>query len=112
MPSPLIAPAPADAPAWLADAITEGGGVLVEPAAADGLVWYGPFEPDALAPVLAASPARWVHLPWAGVEPYLPLLTSDRLWTCGKGVYAEATAEHALLLALALLRDLPRRVKA
>jgi phosphoglycerate dehydrogenase-like enzyme len=109
---PLIALAPADAPPWLADAITEGGGRLVDPAKADGLVWFGPFDPMDLKPVLAASPARWVQLPWAGVEPYLPLLTPDRVWTCGKGVYAEATAEHALALTLALLRDLPRRVRA
>ena len=112
MRSPLIALAPADAPSWLADAITAGGGTLVEPADAEGLVWFGPFEPEALRPVLAASPARWVQLPWAGVEPYLPMLTPDREWTCGKGVYAEATAEHALALILALLRELPRRVKA
>lgn len=112
MESPLIALAPADAPAWLADAITEGGGTLVEPSEAEGLVWFGPFEPDDLRTVLAATPARWVQLPWAGVEPYLRMLTPDRVWTCGKGVYAEATAEHALMLALALLRDLPRRVRA
>lgn len=112
MASPLIALAPADAPAWLADAITEGGGTLADVADAEGLVWFGPFEPDALRPVLASSPARWVQLPWAGVEPYLPMLTPEREWTCGKGVYAEATGEHALLLALALLRDLPRRVRA
>jgi phosphoglycerate dehydrogenase-like enzyme len=112
MASPLIALAPASAPAWLADAITQGGGTLVAPSEAEGLVWFGPFEPEDLRPVLAESPARWVQLPWAGVEPYLPMLTPDREWTCGKGVYAEATAEHALLLALALLRDLPRRVRA
>ncbi|HEX4903865.1 MAG TPA: D-isomer specific 2-hydroxyacid dehydrogenase family protein [Acidimicrobiales bacterium] len=112
MRSPLIALAPADAPSWLADAITAGGGTLVEPARADGLVWFGPFAPEALRPVLAASPARWVQLPWAGVEPYLSMLTPDRQWTCGKGVYAEATAEHALALTLALFRELPRRVKA
>ncbi|HVM55052.1 MAG TPA: NAD(P)-dependent oxidoreductase [Acidimicrobiales bacterium] len=112
MAAPLIALAPTDAPSWLADAIVEGGGTLVEPAEAEGLVWFGPFEPDALRPVLAASPARWVQLPWAGVEPYLPMLTPDREWTCGKGVYAEATAEHALALILAMLRELPRRVRA
>ena len=112
MEAPRIALAPDSAPTWLRDAIVDGGGTLVPPEAADGLVWFGPFEPDALAPVLAASPARWVQLPWAGIEPYVHLLTTDRTWTCGKGVYAEATAEHALALALAVLRDLPRRVRA
>jgi phosphoglycerate dehydrogenase-like enzyme len=32
------------------------------------------------------------------------VLDHDRLWTCGKGVYAEPVAEHALALALAGLR--------
>ena len=112
MPAPRIALAPDTAPAWLRSAIEEGGGSLVAPEEAEGLVWFGPFEPDALAPVLAASPARWVQLPWAGIEPYVHLLTPDRTWTCGKGVYAEATAEHALALTLAMLRDLPRRVRS
>lgn len=112
MTSPLIALAPDDAPSWLADAITAGGGTLVEPSEAEGLVWFGPFEPDALRPVLAESPARWVQLPWAGVEPYLGMLTPEREWTCGKGVYAEATGEHALALTLALFRELPRRARA
>jgi phosphoglycerate dehydrogenase-like enzyme len=114
MAAPLIALAPAGAPEWLADAITAGGGTLVPPAEAEGLVWFGPFEPEELRPVLAESPARWVQLPWAGVEPYVELgiLTPDREWTCGKGVYAEATAEHALLLTLSILRDMRRRLRA
>ncbi|MEN3273704.1 MAG: hypothetical protein V7636_2465 [Actinomycetota bacterium] len=112
MASPQIALAPDDAPPWLRDAITDGGGTLVAPDAAEGLVWFSPMEPEGLGPVLASSPARWVQLPWAGIEPYLAMLTPDRLWTCGKGVYAEATGEHALALALAMLRDLPRRVRA
>jgi phosphoglycerate dehydrogenase-like enzyme len=110
--SPLIALAPSDAPSWIADAITAGGGTLVPPEDAEGLVWFGPYAPDDLRPLLARSPARWVQLPWAGVEPYLEMLTPDRAWTCGKGVYADATAEHALALALAMLRDLPRRVRS
>jgi phosphoglycerate dehydrogenase-like enzyme len=114
MASPLIALAPEGAPEWLADAITAGGGTLVPPRDAEGLVWFGPFEPEDLRPVLAESPARWVQLPWAGVEPYVELgmLTPDREWTCGKGVYAEATAEHALLLTLSILRDMRRRLRA
>ena len=112
MAAPRIALAPDTAPEWLRGAIEDGGGSLVPPEEAEGLVWFGPFEPDALAPVLAASPARWVQLPWAGIEPYVHLLTTDRTWTCGKGVYAEATAEHALALTLAMLRDLPRRVRS
>lgn len=112
MAAPRIALAPDTAPSWLHDAIVDGGGVLVAPEEAEGLVWFEPFDPGAIVPVLAASPARWVQLPWAGVEPYVEHLDPARQWTCGKGVYAEATAEHALALTLALLRDLPRRVRS
>jgi phosphoglycerate dehydrogenase-like enzyme len=101
------------APSWVTAAVVDGGGRIVEPADADALVWFGATQPQDLAPVLAeAKAARWVHLPWAGVEPYVSLLSADRLWTCGKGVYAEPVAEHAMLLALAGLRGLPQRVRA
>lgn len=90
-----------------------GGGRLVEPADATAIIWFDARDPDALGPVLAAaSEARWVHLPWAGIEPYVTMLRSDLTWTCGKGVYAEPVAEHAMLLALAGLRELPMRVVA
>lgn len=105
--------APDGAPAWVFEAVEDGGGTLAEPAEADALVWFDAQHPEALAPVLARAPgARWVHLPWAGVEPYADLLDRERTWTCGKGVYAEPVAEHAVLLALAGLRDLHRRIVA
>ncbi|MCU1375341.1 MAG: D-isomer specific 2-hydroxyacid dehydrogenase [Actinomycetia bacterium] len=108
-----IAVSPDTAPQWVLDAVVAGGATLVAPAEAEGLVWFDALRPDGLPPVLAAAPgARWVHLPWAGVEPYAGILDHDRLWTCGKGVYAEPVAEHAMLLAVAGLRDLPRRVRA
>jgi len=55
-----------------------------------------------------------VQLPWAGVEDYAAagVFGDGRQWTCGKGVYAEPVAEHALALALAGLRHLPERVVA
>jgi phosphoglycerate dehydrogenase-like enzyme len=110
---PRVALAPAEAPGWVAEAIVAGGGTVVEPAGAEALVWFGPPDPEGLEPVLAAAAgARWVQLPWAGVEPYAHLLTSDRTWTCGKGVYAEPVAEHALALGLAGLRLLPERARA
>ena len=37
---------------------------------------------------------------------------ADRTWTCGKGVYAEPVAEHALALALAGLRQLATYARA
>jgi phosphoglycerate dehydrogenase-like enzyme len=40
------------------------------------------------------------------VEPYVEVIAAhaERTWTCGKGVYAEPVAEHALGLALAGFR--------
>lgn len=108
-----VAVAPDSAPRWVLHAVEAGGGTLVPPADAEALVWFDALRPDGLPPVLAEAPqARWVHLPWAGVEPYAAVLGADRTWTCGKGVYAEPVAEHAMLLALAGLRDLPRRIGA
>jgi len=40
------------------------------------------------------------------------LLDPSRTWTSAKGAYAEPVAEHALMLALAGLRQLPRRITA
>jgi phosphoglycerate dehydrogenase-like enzyme len=97
----------------VAEAITAGGGELVEPGEAEGLVWFGGPSSTAFEPFLASAPqARWVQLPWAGIEPYAHLLDPARTWTCGKGVYAEPVAEHALALALAGLRGLPERAAA
>jgi len=97
-------------------AVEAGGGVLVEPEQADAIVWGGPPNDVAglLALVRAATNARWVALPWAGVEYYVEagVFDHDHVWTCGKGVYAEPVAEHALALALAGLRDFPDRIRA
>ena len=111
--APKVAVAPEGAPEWIAEAVVDGGGELVAPADAEAVVWFGPFEPEGLEAVLdAATGARWVQLPWAGIEPYVHLLRPELTWTCGKGVYAEPVAEHALALALAGLRGLPDRVRA
>ena len=71
--------------------------------------WDAGYQPSDLARVLEANPdIRWVQLPWAGVEPYAAagVIDSGHVWTCGKGVYAEPVAEHALALALAGLHHL------
>jgi phosphoglycerate dehydrogenase-like enzyme len=66
-----------------------------------------------LAPALARHPGlRWVQLSWAGVEPYADLLGDGRTWTCAKGVFGDLVAEHALMLAIAGLRDVARLVRA
>ena len=55
-----------------------------------------------------------MQLPFAGVElaAGAGLLDPARTWTCAKGAYAEPVAEHALMLALAGLRLLRRRIRA
>ena len=118
MTTPRIAIAPEPAAQWVEAAVVAGGGRVVGVPEAEALVWTAPRGADDLKRLLAEAPAlRWVQLPWAGVEDFARLGVFDddgagRRWTCGKGVYAEPVAEHALALALAGLRQLPDRVRA
>lgn len=101
-----------DAPA-LAEAVTAGGGRLVEPAEAEALVWTDPSDAEGLGRVLQESPGvRWVQLPFAGVDHFASVIDANRTWTSAKGAYAQPVAEHALALGLAGLRQLPRRARA
>ena len=97
----------------MADAITAGGGHVVPLADAEALVWGAPRDPDALRRALEAAPdLSWVQLPFAGIEQFVDLVDDDRVWTCGKGVYAEPVAELALSLALAGLRHVATYARA
>ena len=109
-----IAIGPAGVPGWLSEAVTAGGGEVVDLDTADALLWGAPNDPGALREVLdsAGDRLRWVQLPWAGIEPYVDALDDDRLWSCGKGVYAEPVAEMALTLALAAMRAVDRYARA
>lgn len=108
MPPPdAVCVAPRGARGWLGDAVRAGGGRLVGPEDADALVWSEPDRPAELAALLAEHPQiRWVQLPFAGVERYVPVLDDERTWTCGKGVYATPVAELALALLVGGLRRL------
>jgi phosphoglycerate dehydrogenase-like enzyme len=116
MPSPAaprIALGPEGAPTWMADAITAGGGHVVPIREAEGLVWASPRDAVSLERALAdARQVRWIQLPFAGIEDFAHLIDHHRLWTCGKGVYAEPVAELALTLALAGLRGLGTFVRS
>src|SRR6186713_3274415 len=102
---PRIALGPESAPSWQAEAIRAGGGHVVPLKEAEGLIWADPRDPQGLEAALAiATEVRWVNLPYAGIEPFLHLINGDRVWTCGKGVYAEPVAEHVVALALAGMR--------
>ncbi len=90
-----------------------GGGVVVEPAEAEALVWTEPTDGPGLAQTLDRAPGvRWVQLPFVGVDAFTSLLDDRRRWTSPKGAYAEPVAEHALALGLAGLRQLPTRARA
>lgn len=105
--TPAIAVGPVSAPSWVRDAVLDGGGQIVEPAEAKAIVWASPTAVDELGEVLESNPhIEWVQLPWAGVERFVHLVDDSRLWTCGKGVYAEPVAEHALALLLAGMRNI------
>src|SRR5436305_10779250 len=97
----------------LAAAVAGGGGRLVDPGQAEALIWTDPMDAAGLRHLLAGLPAvRWVQLPFAGVDRFLGLFDDGRTWTSTKGAYSEPVAEHALALALAGLRQLPRRARA
>jgi phosphoglycerate dehydrogenase-like enzyme len=112
MPTLPVLVAPRGTRDFLRDAVVAGGGSLVDDArAARAIVWAAPNDPAGLAALLHDD-VRWVQLPWAGIEHYLPVLDHHRLWTAGQGVYADDVAEHVLALTLAALRELKSRALA
>lgn len=114
-PLSAIAVEPRGPRSWLDDAVVDGGGTVVAPAAASAVVWTRPDDPDGLGALLDTEPdLEWVQLPFAGVDPYLDVIRAhpECTWTCGKGVYAEPVAEHALALGLAGLRHLAGYARA
>lgn len=107
-PAPAVAIAPAATDDLMA-AVERGGGTPIDdPTRADAVIWVDPRNPEGLREVLAGSPARWVQLPFAGIERFVAagVIDPERTWTCTKGVYAHACAEHALALMLAAGRRL------
>lgn len=110
---PRIAVAPSASEPVTA-AVRAGGGEVVDLASApEALMWLDPRDVAGLRATVRAAPSvRWVQLPFAGVEELAAALDTSCTWTCAKGVYAEPTAEHALALGLAGLRQLPARARA
>src|ERR1044072_3718034 len=111
MPTPRVAVAP-EVPLF-ADAAVEGGAVLSSPDDAEAIVWSNPGDAEGLRALLQTSRARWIQLPFAGIERFFDagVVTPDRTWTCAKGIYGPATAEHALALLLAGARLLPEHAR-
>ncbi len=99
----------------LADAVVRGGGTVSTPDAASALVWAEPTQAHRIGELVDANPGiDWVQLPYAGIEPVVDIVTARPAveWYCGKGVYAEPVAEHALMLALAGMRGMASYARA
>jgi D-3-phosphoglycerate dehydrogenase len=85
-------------------AVREGGGTPAPLERADAVVWLDPRRDG--FPALPES-VRWVQLPSAGVESWMPAISAEGpLFTSAGGVYAVPVAEHALGLLLAGVRGL------
>lgn len=95
------------------EAVAAGGGKIADAADADGLVWTDPRDPEALKQTLSSSTARWVQLPFAGIEAFAAAGAIDptRTWTCAKGIYGPACAEQALALMLVAARRIHHHVR-
>jgi len=105
---PRILVWPSAARSSMLQAVRDGGGMLVDrPEDAEGMIWIDPRDPSRLAPTLADGPGiRWIQLPFAGIEPFHGHLDPSRVWTSGKGVYADPVAEMVLAMLLAGMRHL------
>ncbi len=109
--TPKIAVLPPNAD--IEQAVVDAAGSLTSEADADGIVWTDPRDPDGLREALDKSPARWVQLPFAGIESFVSagVIDPGRTWTCAKGIYGRATAEQALALVLLAARELHRHAR-
>src|SRR3989442_4309173 len=113
MNAPGVAVLPPSPP--IEEAVRAAAGVLVEDSGeADAIVWMDPTDPEGLRDALASSRARWVQLPFAGIKEFLAAGVIDpaRTWTCAKGIYGPACAEHAFALVLLAARGLHRHARA
>lgn len=110
---PLIAIGPVEEPGLVA-AVEAGGGRIAPAEQADGVVWINPRDPAGLKAMLETSPARWVQLPFAGIESFVAagVIDPQLTWTCAKGIYGHACAEHALALLLVGARRLAHHARA
>jgi phosphoglycerate dehydrogenase-like enzyme len=110
---PLVAVAP-DEDAGLHEAVAAGGGRLAALDDAEALVWTDPHDARGMAEAVGSSSARWVQLPLAGITAFFAtgVIDESRTWTCAKGIYGHACAEHALAMMLAVARRLPQHLAA
>jgi phosphoglycerate dehydrogenase-like enzyme len=110
---PPVAIAPDD-DEGLVEAVARGGGRLAPPTTARALVWTDPHDPQGMRRTVDGSPATWIQLPLAGIEAFhaTGVIDPGRTWTCAKGIYGPACAEHAVMIMLAIARRLPHHLRA
>ncbi len=90
----------------LAAAVASAGGHLVPFEDAEVLVWDDPGAADDFPEIIRSCPkVKWVQLPWAGIEPFLPHLDHTHIWTSGKDVYSRPVAEWIVTALLTAFRD-------
>ncbi|KAB1643687.1 hydroxyacid dehydrogenase [Gulosibacter chungangensis] len=94
-----------------------GGVVAPLSDATRGLIYTTTRDVDTLVAALDAHPGiGWVQLPFAGIDAFgkaiVPAAERGVVFTSAKGAYAQPVAEHALMLTLALQRQLPLRLRA
>lgn len=97
--------------AGVVQAVEAAGTTVVPVEEATGLIWADPQNPQ-LFPGIVHDGLDWVQLPYAGIGPFLDNLDHQRLWTCGKGVYARPVAEAVLAMLLAGLRNIHNYARA
>lgn len=97
----------------LVGAVERGGGTVSDLADADAVIWADPAAAGEFDRIVAGAPnARWIQLPYAGIETVAHLLDDDHVWTCGKGVYADDCAEWIMAALLTAFRDMPTFARA
>jgi phosphoglycerate dehydrogenase-like enzyme len=96
------------------DAIKAAGAEVSGSNEARGLVWTNPLDPEGLKALLDSPSLEWVQLPFAGIEDFMAAgaIKEGLVWTCAKGAYGPACAEHALALTLAGARRLGLHARA
>jgi phosphoglycerate dehydrogenase-like enzyme len=92
------------------EAVLAGGGRIGPLEDASALIWLD-WDSNTFDVELPER-VRWVQLPSAGVENWLPRIDRDRVWTSAAGAYGLPVAEHALALMLAGARRLPDCARA
>ncbi len=111
-----IAVAPTSRPEMfdaMMQAVIDAGGEPAPIAEAVGLMWADPAAAAEFPGVVEAAPQlEWIQLPYAGIENFADQLDPSKIWTCGKGVYAEPVAEHIIALTLAGFRHLHTSIPA